>query len=66
MIIDAVLKLMAKPEKKIFKFEGLGSNLNAEEKCVGLAQSNVFDGFLYRAVRLHRLFDSGVFFVINV
>ena len=39
---------------------------NEEEKYYGLAQSNVFDGFLYRTVRLHRIFDSGVFFVINV
>jgi hypothetical protein len=66
VIINAISILVARPEKKIFKFEGLGSNLNAEEKCYGLAQSDAFDGFLYRTVRLHRVFDSGGFFVINV
>jgi hypothetical protein len=41
-----------------------GSNINEEEKCYGLAQSNALDGVLSRDLRWDWLFDTGVNIVI--
>ena len=44
---------------KIYLGKKSGSTNNEEKKRYGLAQSNAFDGFLYRTLRWNRLFDTG-------
>ena len=45
--------------RKIFFDMASGGIIGEAEKYHGLAQSNIFDGFLYRTFRRTWLFDSG-------
>ena len=51
---------------KIYLNMGSGSNINEDEKCYGLAQSNALDGVLSRDLRWNWLFDTGVNIVIII